>query len=68
MPAIFAIGIISGLFTAWVERRFVGAMGSEFSFTVIDRCLIAGRAFWFYLYNSATSLWGRAALDTSNWS
>ena len=24
--------------------------------------------FWFYLYNSATSLWGRAALDTSNWS
>ena len=46
----FAIGIISGLFTAWVERRFVGAVGSEFSFTVIDRCLIAGRAVWFYLY------------------
>jgi Tfp pilus assembly protein PilF len=46
----FVIGIISGLFTAWVERRFVGAVGSEFSFTVIDRCLIAGRAVWFYLY------------------
>jgi tetratricopeptide (TPR) repeat protein len=46
----FAIGIISGLFTAWVERRFVGAVGSEFSFTVVDRCLIAGRAVWFYLY------------------
>jgi tetratricopeptide (TPR) repeat protein len=46
----FAIGIISGLFTAWVERRFIGALGSEFSFTVVDRCLIAGRAVWFYLY------------------
>jgi tetratricopeptide (TPR) repeat protein len=45
----FAIGIISGLFTAWVERRFVGAVGGEFSFTFVDRCLIAGRAVWFYL-------------------
>jgi tetratricopeptide (TPR) repeat protein len=46
----FAIGIISGLFTAWVERRFVGAVGSEFSFTFVERCLIAGRAVWFYLF------------------
>jgi tetratricopeptide (TPR) repeat protein len=46
----FAIGIFSGLFTAWVERRFAGAAGSEFSFTLIDRCLIAGKAVWFYLY------------------
>ena len=45
----FIIGIISGLFTAWVERRFVGAEGSGFDFSFIDRCLIAGRAFWFYL-------------------
>ena len=46
----FAIGIISGLFTAWVERRFAGAVGGEFSFTIVDRCLIAGRAVWFYFY------------------
>ncbi|MGA2508579.1 MAG: tetratricopeptide repeat protein [Chitinispirillaceae bacterium] len=45
----FAIGIISGLFTSWVERRFVGAEGSEFNLAFIDRCLIAGRAVWFYL-------------------
>ncbi len=44
------IGIISGLFTAWVERRFIGAEGGEFNFTFIERCLIAGRAVWFYLY------------------
>ena len=52
MPLVpfFGIGIISGLFTTWVERSFVGAVGNEFSFTIIDRCLIAGRAVWFYLY------------------
>jgi len=45
----FAVGIAAGLFTSWVERTFVGADGSEFNFTLIERCLIAGRAFWFYL-------------------
>jgi protein O-mannosyl-transferase len=46
----FTVGIVSGLFTAWVERRYAGAAGGEFSFAFIDRCLIAGKAFWFYLY------------------
>jgi len=45
----FAVGIGAGLFTAWMERAFIGAEGSEFNFTAIERCLIAGRAFWFYL-------------------
>jgi protein O-mannosyl-transferase len=45
-----AVGLIAGLFTAWMERRFVGATGGEFSFTAVDRCLIAGRAVWFYLF------------------
>ncbi|MGA2505846.1 MAG: glycosyltransferase family 39 protein, partial [Chitinispirillaceae bacterium] len=46
----FAIGIISGVFTAWMERRYFGAEGSDFNLAFIDRCLIAGRAIWFYLY------------------
>jgi protein O-mannosyl-transferase len=46
----FAIGIVSGLFTAWVERSYAGAVGSDFNLAFIDRCLIAGRAVWFYLY------------------
>ena len=45
----FAVGIASGLFTAWMERKFIGAEGSEFDFSLVERCLIAGRAFWFYL-------------------
>jgi Flp pilus assembly protein TadD len=46
----FLIGIAAGLFTAWVERKYIGAEGVEFSFTFVERCLIAGRAIWFYLY------------------
>jgi protein O-mannosyl-transferase len=45
----FVLGAIAGLFTAWVERSIGGAQGAEFNFTLIERCLIAGRAVWFYL-------------------
>jgi tetratricopeptide (TPR) repeat protein len=45
----FAVGIAYGLFTAWVERKFIGAEGSAFTLTIIERCLIAGRVIWFYL-------------------
>jgi protein O-mannosyl-transferase len=45
----FALGIASGLFTSWVERKFIGAQGNEFNFTIIERCLIASHAIWFYL-------------------
>ncbi len=45
----FAIGIGTGLFTAWVEQNFVGAQGPAFQLSNIERILIAGRAFWFYL-------------------
>src|SRR5581483_9712806 len=45
----FIAGIGAGLFTAWMERKFIGAEGAEFNFSIIERCLIAGRAFWFYL-------------------
>ena len=45
----FAVGIGAGLFTAWVEWKFVGASGSGYDFSIMDRLLIAGRAIWFYL-------------------
>jgi protein O-mannosyl-transferase len=43
------IGAVAGLFTAWVERKLLGAEGAAFDLTIIERCLIAGRAIWFYL-------------------
>ena len=45
----FAIGAAAGVFTAWVERTLIGAEGSAFDLTLVERCLIAGRAIWFYL-------------------
>ncbi len=46
----FLAGISFGLFTAWVERKFViGKDAINFNYSLIERCLIAGRVFWFYL-------------------
>ncbi|HEV3272925.1 MAG TPA: tetratricopeptide repeat protein [Candidatus Methylacidiphilales bacterium] len=46
----FIAGISSGLFTAWVEQRFIiGVEGADYHYTMIERILIAGRAIWFYL-------------------
>jgi len=45
----FVIGAASGLFSAWVERTYVGAQGSDFNLGALQRGLLAGRAVWFYL-------------------
>ena len=44
-----AIGVLAGFVTAWMERKFSGAEGAEFQLSALERLLIAGRAFWFYL-------------------
>jgi protein O-mannosyl-transferase len=45
----FVAGITSGLLTAWTERQLIGAHGPEYDLTAVERCQVAGRAFWFYL-------------------
>lgn len=45
---LLALGVASGLFTAWVERRFIGAEGADYSLPLIERGLLAGRVLWFY--------------------
>jgi protein O-mannosyl-transferase len=42
-------GATSGLFTAYVERTYIGAQGAPFSLAPVQRLLLAGRAVWFYL-------------------
>jgi tetratricopeptide (TPR) repeat protein len=37
------------LFTAWVERHYVGALGVHFTLSLAQRLLLAGRVIWFYL-------------------
>jgi tetratricopeptide (TPR) repeat protein len=34
--------------TVWLEKAHVGAAGMDWKLTSIERCLIAGRALWFY--------------------
>src|SRR5438067_4727568 len=51
LPFVFA-GIASGFATAWMERKFSGAEGETFDFSFVERLLIAGRSFWFYLSKS----------------
>jgi tetratricopeptide (TPR) repeat protein len=45
----FAAGVGAGLFTAWVERHFIGAAGAAFDLSPVERVLLASRAAWFYL-------------------
>lgn len=45
----FALGAGGGLFTAQFERVLIGAQGADFSLGAMDRLVLAGRVFWFYL-------------------
>ena len=45
----FGLGAASGLFSAWVERTYLGAQGADFALSIGQRWLVAGHAFWFYL-------------------
>jgi tetratricopeptide (TPR) repeat protein len=45
----FCLSAAAAAVTPWVERTFVGARGSAFSLSLLQRVLVAGRAAWFYL-------------------
>ncbi len=45
----FALALGLCTLTAWLEKNHVGAQGPDFALTFPQRCLVAGRAFWFYL-------------------
>ena len=45
----FALGGAAGMFTSWVERTYVGAEGSEFVMSTMNRLLLMGRIPLFYL-------------------
>jgi protein O-mannosyl-transferase len=47
-----AVGATAGIFTAWVEStpRLIGAQGSQYALTWLQRLLLAGRVPWFYAW------------------
>jgi tetratricopeptide (TPR) repeat protein len=46
----FTLGLAMGLTTAWIEQHVIGAQGPDYAFSLIERVLIAGRVFWFYIW------------------
>ena len=67
-----ALGAAAGLFSGWVERKYVGAQGSEFDLSLASRTLVAGRAVWFYLGKLAwpfglNFIYPRWTVDPSSW-
>jgi tetratricopeptide (TPR) repeat protein len=49
LTPFLAVGMAMGLLTVWVEKHFVHPGGREWTLSFLERCLIAGRAIWFYL-------------------
>jgi tetratricopeptide (TPR) repeat protein len=45
----FAVGLALGLFTAFMEKTHVGAVGDEFTLGVADRLQLAGKTTVFYI-------------------
>jgi Tfp pilus assembly protein PilF len=67
-----ALGSAAGMFTAWVERTFIGAHGPEYTLTLTQRFLLAGRVIWFYLGKllwpaNLTFSYPRWIIDSSTW-
>ncbi|MCC6503472.1 MAG: tetratricopeptide repeat protein [Deltaproteobacteria bacterium] len=46
----FAIGLAFGLLTIWWEANLVGASGKMWEMGYVERVVLSGRVFWFYLY------------------
>lgn len=44
----FALGIVLGFLTLWIEKNQVGARGGAWDLSALERILVAGRALWFY--------------------
>jgi tetratricopeptide (TPR) repeat protein len=45
----FFLSALAGLMTRWVEYGNIAYRARTLDFSLVDRCLIAGRAFWFQL-------------------
>jgi tetratricopeptide (TPR) repeat protein len=44
----FGLGATAGLFTAWVEKTYIGAQGESYQLTLAQHVLLAGRILCFY--------------------
>ena len=71
MP-FFSMGLGLSLVTIWLEKHHVGATGEDWQWSYIERCLIAGRALWFYagkLFwpHALSYIYPRWVIDAAQW-
>jgi hypothetical protein len=69
---LFILAVGSGLMTVWVEKAHVGAEGEDWALSPVARCLVAGRALWFYVAklvwpSQLTFIYPRWHIDTGAW-
>src|SRR5207302_690959 len=69
---LFVLAVGSGLMTVWVEKAHVGAEGEDWALSPVARCLVAGRALWFYAAElvwpaQLTFIYPRWHIDTGAW-
>jgi Flp pilus assembly protein TadD len=68
----FMLAVAAGIVTVWVEQKFCAEHGETFNFSFIDRCLAAGRLFWFYLGKifwptNLCLIYPRWMIDSAQW-
>jgi tetratricopeptide (TPR) repeat protein len=72
LAPLFVMGAGLGLVTAWLEKHHVGASGAEWALSLGQRCLLAGRALWFYAGKlfwprQLTFIYPRWEIDAGAW-
>jgi tetratricopeptide (TPR) repeat protein len=72
MIPMLGISVGMGAFTIYIERHSGGASGAEFTVGFLERVLISGRSFWFYLGKLVWPaplifIYPRWNLDTGEW-
>ncbi len=69
---MFGLAVLMGLVTIHVERTTGGASGEQFHLSPLERVLISGRSFWFYLEklffpHNLTFIYARWKVDMGVW-
>jgi protein O-mannosyl-transferase len=69
---MLGISVGMGAFTIYIERHAGGASGQDFTIGLLDRVLISGRSFWFYLGklvwpSRLTFIYPRWKVDAGEW-
>ncbi|MGE0680115.1 MAG: tetratricopeptide repeat protein [Candidatus Binatia bacterium] len=72
LAPLFIMGLLMGIGTTILEKEVSGAIGSDWDFSLTERFLIAGRAWWFYVSKlfwptSLTFIYPQWTVDSGSW-